>query len=49
LYVAATGKPYPVRVVRTGSEAGQLTFDRFNQPVDLSAPTNTVDLPGVSG
>lgn len=45
LYVAATGKPYPVEVVKAGSEGGKLDFDRFNQAVSLSAPKNTVNLP----
>jgi hypothetical protein len=45
LYVAATGKPYPVEIVKPGSDGGKIDFDRFNQAVTLSAPTNTVDLP----
>lgn len=49
LYVATRGKPYPIRLTNTGSSAGQLDFDRFDQPVTLAAPTNTVDLPQVSG
>jgi hypothetical protein len=47
LYVARTGKPYPIRLIKTGSDAGQLTFDRFNQSTALAAPTNTIDLPSV--
>jgi hypothetical protein len=47
LYVAATGKPYPIEVVKPGSTGGRIDFDRFNQAVTLSAPTNTVDLPSV--
>jgi hypothetical protein len=49
LYVAASGKPYPVRLIKTGSDAGQLSFDRFNQVTRLTAPTNTLDLPTVGG
>jgi hypothetical protein len=49
LYVAATGKPYPVELFKSGSDGGKIDFDRFNQSVKLSAPTNTVDLPSVSG
>ncbi len=49
LYVAATGKPYPVELVKTGSEGGKLDFDRFNQTVGLAAPTNTLNLPQTSG
>jgi hypothetical protein len=47
LYVATSGKPYPIRLIKTGSDAGQLTFDRFNQTTKLTAPTNTIDLPSV--
>ncbi len=46
LYVAATGKPYPVELDKTGTDGGKLDFDRFNQSVTLSAPTNTIDLGG---
>lgn len=45
LYVAASGKPYPVELVKAGSEGGKLDFDHFNQKVDLAAPKNTVNLP----
>lgn len=47
LYVAATGKPYPVEVVKPGSNGGRIDFDRFNEAVALSAPTNTINLPSV--
>jgi hypothetical protein len=47
LYVAATGKPYPVAIVKAGSDGGRIDFDRFNQAVTLTAPTNTVNLPSV--
>jgi hypothetical protein len=49
LYVATTGKPYPVELFKSGSDGGRIDFDRFNQAVSLSAPKNTIDLPGVSG
>ena len=38
LYVAATGQPYPVEVVKRGSGAGRIVFDHINQPVALSPP-----------
>lgn len=44
LYVAATGKPYPVEINKTGSEAGAITFDDYNQPVSLTAPKGAVDI-----
>lgn len=44
LYVATTGKAYPVELSKTGSEGGTLIFDRYNEPVSLSAPANAVDI-----
>jgi hypothetical protein len=49
LYVATTGKPYPVEVSRTGPEAGRVRFDRYNEPVTLSAPARSVDLSKLTG
>jgi len=49
LYVATTGKPYPVELFKGGSDGGKIDFDRFNETVKLSATTNTIDLPSVSG
>ncbi|MGN6872840.1 MAG: hypothetical protein ACTHMY_31015 [Solirubrobacteraceae bacterium] len=47
LYVAATGKPYPVEISKPGSNGGRIDFDRFNESVSLTAPTNTVNLGSV--
>jgi hypothetical protein len=44
LYVTSTGKPYPVQLSKGGSESGKITFDRWNQPVTITAPANSVDL-----
>jgi hypothetical protein len=44
LYVASTGKPYPVQLSKDGSESGKITFDHWNQPVTIAAPANSVDL-----
>jgi hypothetical protein len=44
LYVATTGKPYPIEISKTGSSGGQLVFDHFNQPVSLKAPANAIDI-----
>ena len=38
LYVATSGKPYPIEVIKSGSDGGQITFDHFNQTVSLSPP-----------
>lgn len=44
LYVATTGKPYPVQITKTGSESGKITFANWNQPVTITAPANSIDL-----
>jgi hypothetical protein len=50
LYVAATGKPYPVALV--GGKKGQtgtITFDDWNKPVSLNAPKNAIDISQFGG
>jgi hypothetical protein len=49
LYVATTGKPYPIRVANNGSGGGQLTFDRFNETVSLTAPAHAIDISQLKG
>jgi hypothetical protein len=49
LYVATTGKPYPIRVANSGASGGQLTFDRFNESVSLTAPANAIDISRLKG
>lgn len=44
IYVAATGQPYPVEIVKHGRESGQTTFSEWNQPVSLVAPSNAVEV-----
>ncbi|HUA75507.1 MAG TPA: hypothetical protein VL988_12170 [Solirubrobacteraceae bacterium] len=44
LYIAATGKPFPVQISKTGSAGGKITFDRWNGPVTLAAPANAIDI-----
>jgi hypothetical protein len=44
LYVATTGKPYPIEIVKTGSQAGRVKFDHFNESVSLTAPANAIDI-----
>jgi hypothetical protein len=44
LYVAATGKPYPVEVKKQGSSGGQIVFDRYDQPVSLTPPSDVIDI-----
>jgi len=44
LYVATTGPPYPIEITRAGTGGGRITFDRFNQPVTLTPPSNAIPL-----
>jgi hypothetical protein len=44
LYVATTGKPYPLQISKGGAESGKITFDRWNQPVTITPPASSVDL-----
>ena len=44
LYVAATGKPYPLQIVKTGKESGKVVFSRWDQPVTLAAPPGAIDI-----
>jgi hypothetical protein len=50
LYVAATGKPYPVAIVggRNG-QSGAITFDDWNKSVSLSTPSGAIDLSQFGG
>jgi hypothetical protein len=51
LYVAATGKPYPIAIVGGGKRgnSGALTFGRWNAPVSLSAPKGALDFSKLGG
>jgi hypothetical protein len=44
LYVATTGKPYPIEISKDGKSGGKILFDRWNAPVTLTAPKNSIDL-----
>jgi hypothetical protein len=44
LYVAVTGAPYPIEVVKDGGSGGRIVFDRWNKPVTLTAPANAINI-----
>ncbi|HEY4918140.1 MAG TPA: hypothetical protein VIH92_14605 [Solirubrobacteraceae bacterium] len=52
LYVATTGVPYPLEIVKssaaTGARAGTVVFDRWNEPVSLAAPAHSISLARLS-
>jgi len=44
LYVATTGSPYPIEILKKGAGGGKIVFDRWNKPVTLTAPGNAINL-----
>lgn len=50
LYIAATGKPYPVAIVggKKGS-TGSIKFGNWNAPVSVSAPQHAIDISAFGG
>jgi hypothetical protein len=44
LFIATTGKPYPILERKTGREHGQTSFSDWNQPVTLTAPANAIEI-----
>ena len=50
LYVAATGKPYPVALVGGQKDrSGTITFGDWNKPVSLTAPKDAIDISQLGG
>lgn len=45
LFVATTGKPYPVLLVKSGGrETGRTTFSEWDEDFSLNAPSPSVEL-----
>jgi hypothetical protein len=44
LYIATTGKPYPVQITKTGGGGGAVSFQGWNRPVTIIAPANALDI-----
>ncbi len=44
LYVATTGPSYPIKISKSGSDAGHILFDRYNQAFSLTAPAGSIDV-----
>jgi len=44
IYIAASGTPYPLLIVKHGLENARTTFTGWNQPTQLTAPTGAVEL-----
>jgi hypothetical protein len=45
LYVATTGKPYPIEVAKGGSAGGKIDFDKVGASVTLTAPSGAISIP----
>lgn len=43
LFVATKGEPLPLKIVGEG-DRGEVTFDGWNEPVELEAPTDVLDI-----
>lgn len=46
IYIAASGPPDPILIVKHGRETARTTFTGWNQPTQLTAPAGAVVLPG---
>jgi hypothetical protein len=44
LYVATTGKPYPLQLRKIGTESGQTTFTDWSKPVHIDPPAKAVEI-----
>ncbi|HWX96805.1 MAG TPA: hypothetical protein VNZ01_08120 [Solirubrobacteraceae bacterium] len=44
LFVATSGKPYPVEILIKGQVTGKTTFSEWNKPVTLTRPANSIDI-----
>lgn len=49
MYVATTGKPYPIEVVGGRSSPGTITFDGWGKTVALTAPKGAIDISKLGG
>jgi hypothetical protein len=44
IYVATTGKPFPLEIAKTGRETGRTTFTNWNQSISLPVPSKTISI-----
>ena len=49
LYVASSGAPYPLEIVKRGGGGGKIVFDRWNKAVTLSAPSDAININQLQG
>jgi ABC-type cobalamin/Fe3+-siderophores transport system ATPase subunit len=44
LYIATTGQPYPLQIIKHGQETGKTTFTNWNQHITITPPPNPIDI-----
>jgi hypothetical protein len=45
MYVATTGKPYPLQVSKnSGGQSGTVTFSDYNKAFAITAPANSINI-----
>jgi hypothetical protein len=44
MYVAASGTPYPLEIVKRGALGSRFSFGQFNQPVTVTPPPSAIDV-----
>jgi hypothetical protein len=49
IYIATTGKPYPVQLAKTGGSGGTVNFSDYGASVSLTAPSNSIDISKLPG
>ena len=49
LFVATTGKPYPIQIAKGGSSSQHVDFDKYNTPVALTPPAKSIDISQLQG
>jgi hypothetical protein len=49
IYVAASGKPYPIQLSKAGSGGGTVRFTEYGKAVALAAPANAIDISHLKG
>lgn len=46
LYVATTGRPYPLALSQSGAMTGRFSFSQYGQPMAVTAPKNVIAADG---
>jgi hypothetical protein len=44
LFVATTGRPYPIQITKNGANGGSISFDRWDHPMALTVPADALDI-----